>query len=99
MCSEPVCLGLNGSDTSYCNSSPVPQHDTYSCWSSSDRLMSVISGGTAPKPLSIGGSSSGSAGSAGTVITLRAAHLPLSRYHIHTEAERSFRLVTTPTKP
>ena len=28
MCSEPVSTGLNGSLTSYCRSSPVPQHDT-----------------------------------------------------------------------
>src|SRR6266511_4769186 len=99
MCSEPVCLGLNGSETSYCSSWPVPQHDTYSCRSSSDKLMSVMNGGTAPKPLSIGGSSSGSAGSAGTSITLRIAHEPLSRYQTQIEAERSFRLVTAPEKP
>jgi hypothetical protein len=35
--------------TSYCLSSPVPQHDTYSQRSSTDRSMSLIRGGTAPK--------------------------------------------------
>src|SRR5215216_2917727 len=70
---EPVSRGWNGSATSYCLSSPVPQQDTYSQRSSTDRSMSVISGGTAPKGCSAGGSRSWSAGSAGIVISLRAA--------------------------
>ena len=64
--------------------------------------MSVISGGTALKPLSNGGSFSGSAGSAGISITLRTAHLPFlpfSRYHIQIEDERSLRETPTLTKP
>src|SRR5215218_2517506 len=52
---EPVSLGLNGSATSYCLSSPVPQQDTYSQRSSTDRSMSETSGGTAPKGLRAGG--------------------------------------------
>src|SRR5262245_42256107 len=100
---EPVSTGLKGSDTSNCFSSPVPQHETYRNRSSSERLMSVTSGGTAPKPLSSGGRSSAAAGSAGISITLRMRHdayllLP-SRYHTQIDAERSFKLVTTPTKP
>src|SRR5215216_6112818 len=70
---EPVSRGWNGSATSYCLSSPVPQQDTYSQRSSTDRSMSVISGGTAPKGCSAGGSRSWSAGSAGIVISLVAA--------------------------
>src|SRR2546426_8694441 len=42
---EPVCTGWNGSDTSYCKSSPVPQHETYKHRSSRERLMSVTRGG------------------------------------------------------
>ena len=38
--------------------------------------MSVMNGGTAPKPFSMGGSSWGSAGSAGISITFLMAHLP-----------------------
>src|SRR5262245_17257209 len=100
---EPVSTGLNGSETSNCFSSPVPQHDTYRKRSSSERLMSVTSGGTAPKPLRRGGRSSAAAGSAGISMTLRTRHgldlsLP-SRYHVQIDDERSLRLVTTPTKP
>src|SRR5687767_6317313 len=100
---EPVSTGLNGSDTSNCFSSPVPKDDTYRKRSSSDRLMSVTSGGAAPNPLKIGGKSSAAAGSAGTSITLRMRHVPFrlvpSRYHTQTDDDRSFRLVTTPAKP
>src|SRR6478672_334438 len=98
-CTEPVSTGLKGSDTSYCFSSPVPKHDTYRNRSSSERLMSVTSGGTAPNPLSNGGSLSASAGSAGISMTFRILHEPPSRYHAQTDADRSLMLVTTPTKP
>jgi hypothetical protein len=57
--------------------------------------MSVISGGTAAKPCSSGGSASGSAGSGGIVI----AHRSPSRCHAHTEANRSSTQTATPTKP
>ena len=67
----PLSAGLNGSDTSNCFSSPVPQHETYRNRSSRERLMSVTSGGTAPNPLSRGGSCAGSAGSAGISMTFR----------------------------
>src|SRR3712207_8449128 len=73
---EPTSRGAAGSETSYCLSSPVPQQDTYSIRSSTDRSMSVTSGGTAENGLSAGGRSSGSAGSAGGVVTLSA--LPFS---------------------
>src|SRR5256885_17235025 len=69
-CTEPVSLGLNGSLTSYCRNSPVPQQETYRKRSSRLRLMSVTSGGTALNGFSAGGSWSGSAGSGGTPITL-----------------------------
>src|SRR5438270_4606140 len=61
--------------------------------------MSLTGGGTAPNGLSAGGSVSGSAGSAGMVITLSARQLPSWRLHRHTEADRSSVLTTTPTKP
>src|SRR5215831_3120215 len=97
---DPVSTGLNGSDTSYCFSSPVPKHETYRNRSSSDRLMSVTSGGTALKPLSNGGRSSADAPSAGisiTFLTCQAASLPEpSRNQTQIDEERSFRLVTTP---
>src|SRR5215472_19374352 len=96
---EPVSRGRNGSVTSYCLSSPVPKHDTYSQRSSTDRLMSVISGGAAPKGFSAGGRSSGLAGSAGTVMTLQAAQRSPSLYHSHTDADRSSTLITTPANP
>ena len=93
---EPVSRGLNGSATSYCLSSPVPQQDTYSQRSSTDRSMSEISGGTAPNGFSAGGRSSGSAGSAGMVMTLRTAQRSPSRCHSHTDPDRSSTLMTTP---
>ena len=96
---EPVSRGWKMSLTSYCLSSPVPQQDTYSQRSSTDRSMSDTSGGTAPNGWSDGGRSSGSAGSAGMVITLRTAHRPPSRCHSHTEPDRSSALITTPTNP
>jgi hypothetical protein len=68
-CTDPVSRGWNGSATSYCLSSPVPQQDTYSQRSSTDRSMSETRGGTAPNGLRAGGSRSGSAGSAGMVTT------------------------------
>src|SRR6185312_15555449 len=54
--------------------------------------MSVTSGGTAPNGLRAGGSASGSAGSAGIVITLSARQLPLSRLHRQTAAEHGERI-------
>src|SRR5262245_36489 len=98
-CTDPVNCGLNGSDTSYCRSSPVPQHETYNWRSSSDRLMSVTSGGTALKPLSSGGRSDASAGSAGMSSTLVTAHAPPSRCHTQIDDDRSLSDTTTPTKP
>src|SRR5690242_1279270 len=96
---EPTCLGENGSLTSYCLSSPVPQHDTYRNRSSSDRSMSLMSGGTALNGLSAGGSTPSSAGSAGMVIVFFALNVPLSRYHVQTDPDRSAVLITTPAKP
>ena len=61
--------------------------------------MSETSGGTAPNGFSAGGRSSGSAGSAGIVITFWTAQRSPSRCHIHTDADRSSTLITTPTKP
>ena len=61
--------------------------------------MSVTSGGTALKGLSAGGSTEGSAGSAGISITFLIDHSSPVRFHIHTEAERSLVEMTTPTKP
>src|SRR5215467_16390540 len=95
----PVSLGLNGSDTSYCCKSPVPQQTTYRKRSSIDKSMSVTSGGHALKPLSTGGSRSGSAGSAGIVMIFLTAHLPPSRYQVQIDDDRSFRLMTQFTKP
>ena len=94
-----ISRGWNGSLTSYCLSSPVPQQDTYSQWSSTDRSMSETSGGTAPNGCRAGGRSSASAGSAGMVITLSIAHLSPLGCHSHTDADRSSTLMTTPTKP
>src|SRR5215472_6883945 len=68
MFTEPINLGLNGSDTSYCWNSPVPQHETYRNRSSSERLMSVTNGGAALNCFRAGGSDAGSAGSAGISI-------------------------------
>ena len=96
---RPVSFGLKGSDTSYWMKSPVPQHETYSCWSSSERLMSVTSGGTAPKPFSSSGSWSASAGSAGISITFLIDQSAPSRCHSQTEADRSSTDTTTPTNP
>ena len=70
--------------------------------------MSVTSGATALKPCRIGGSFSGSAGSAGISITFLIAHLPLpafapflpsSRCHSQIDEDRSLSETTTPTKP
>src|SRR6266498_2993731 len=96
---EPASRGLDGSLTSYCLSSPVPQQETYSQRSSTDRSMSETSGGTAPKGCSAGGRSSGSAGWAGMVTTLRTAQRSPSWCHSHTDPDRSSTLMTTPTKP
>src|SRR5438874_10771812 len=96
---EPVFFGLNGSDTSYCRNSPVPQQETYRKLSSSDKLMSVTNGGTALKSLSIGGNFSGSAGSAGISITFFKSHVPLLRCQSQTDADKSLSETTTPTKP
>src|SRR5215467_7958137 len=85
--------------------SPVPQHETYRYLSSSDKLMSVTNGGTAPNPFKKGGSSSASAGSAGISITFFTAHpapfpfRPFSRYQTQMDADRSFNETTTPRKP
>src|SRR5688500_15745743 len=105
---EPTCLGLKGSVTSYWRNSPVPQHETYRYRSSSDRLMSVTRGATALKPWRIGGSFAGSAGWAGISITLVIAHAPSDpfgplapafRCHSQIDADRSFSERTTPAKP
>src|SRR5439155_15948161 len=99
MRTDPDFFGLNGSDTSYCNISPVPQQEMYRNLSSSDKLMSDMSGGTALKSLSIGGSFSGSAGSAGTSITFFKSQALLLRCQSQTDADKSFSETTTPTKP
>src|SRR5258706_12850987 len=65
ICTEPVFFGCNGSETSYWRNSPVPKQETYKKRSSSDRLISVISGGTALNPCKSGGNVAGSAGLAG----------------------------------
>jgi hypothetical protein len=57
------------------------------------------SGGTAPNGLRAGGSRSGSAGSAGMLITLRAVQRSPSWCHSQMDPERSSTLITTPTKP
>src|SRR6476659_7314615 len=98
-CTDPVFRGWKGSETSYCRNSPVPQQETYRKRSSSERLMSVTNGGTALKPCRIGGRLAGSAGSAGISITFLIPHLPLSRYQIQIDAERSFSETTTPANP
>jgi hypothetical protein len=95
-----VSRGARGFVTSNRLSSPVPQHETNRERSSTLSAMSVTSGGTAPNGLSRSGSWSGSAGWAGIVMTFSAATRPSSpRFHSHTEAERSWVFVTTPTKP
>src|SRR6266705_5981947 len=99
MRTEPVFLGLNGSETSYCKNSPVPQQEMYRNLSSNDKLMSVTSGGTALKSLSIGGSFSGSAASAGISMTFFKSHAPLPRCHSQIEADKSLTETTTLTKP
>ena len=96
---EPVSCALKGSETSYWRNSPVPQQDTYRNRSSSDRLISVTSGGTTPRSFSMGGKMAGSAGSAGTSITLRMAHCSPSLCQTQTALERFCKLTTTPTKP
>src|SRR3954470_1896231 len=62
---DPVSRGWKTSLTSNCFSSPVPQQDTYSQRSSTDRSMSETSGGTAPNGWSAGGRAAGSAGAGG----------------------------------
>src|SRR3974390_3278455 len=94
----PVSLGLNGSDTSYCCRSPVPQQATYRNRSSIDRSISVTSGGTALKPFSMGGRTSASAVSAGMSMIFLTAHFSPSRYHVQMEDDRSFKLITQLTK-
>src|SRR5881227_229316 len=79
--------------------SPVPQQETYRNLSSSDKLMSVTSGGTALKSLSMGGNFPGSAGSAGISITFFKSHVPLLRCQSQTDADKSLIEITTPTKP
>jgi hypothetical protein len=65
--------------------------------------MSVTSGGTAAKPLRVGGNCAGSAASAGMSMTFFTFQvrppLPASRYHIQIDDDRSLREITTPTKP
>src|SRR5207237_1806854 len=61
--------------------------------------MSVMIGGTAAKGFSAGGSRSGSAGSAGIVITFSALQSSPSRNQRHTEPDKSSVEITTPTKP
>src|ERR1051325_2765753 len=60
--------------------------------------MSVMSGGTAPKPLSSGGSLAGSAATAGMVIVFSTAQRSPSRYQVQIEADRLATLTTTPRK-
>src|SRR5215207_10585818 len=84
---DPTSFGFAGSDTSNCFISPVPQQDTYRNLSSTERSMSVMSGGTAPKGFRAGGSRSASAGSAGTVMTFSTFHSSPSRNQRQTEAE------------
>src|SRR4051812_46919732 len=98
MRTEPASVGLRGSETSYCRSSPVPQHATYRKRSSSDRSMSVTSGGTAPKPLSSGGRSSAGVGSAGIVMVFSMWNLPSSRHQVQIEPSRLVVSTTTPTR-
>src|SRR5205085_6548285 len=59
-----------------------------------ERSMSVTSGGTAPKPLSTGGSNSASAGSAGMEMIFFTAHLSPSRYQVQIDDDKSFKLMT-----
>ena len=97
--SVPVSFGLNGSDTSYCRRSPVPQHEMYRYRSSTDRSISVTSGGQALKPLSMGGNRAGSAASAGMSITFVTAHCSPSRCQTLIDDDRSLRPSTQLTKP
>src|SRR5262249_31125315 len=100
---HPVSLGLNGSETSYCRSSPVPQQETYRKRSSSERFRSVTNGRTALTPLRIGGGWSGAAGWGGISKPLRFFPEPLpspsSRCHSQIDDDRSLSEITTPTKP
>src|ERR1700733_8240075 len=105
-CTEPINLGLNGSETSYWRISPVPQQEAYRNRSSTERLISVSSGGTALKPCNSGGSWLASAGSARISMTFFISNfpfdpplLPFARCHTQIELERSFKDTTTPTKP
>src|SRR5208282_3969757 len=106
-CTDPINLGLNGSETSYWRISPVPQQEAYRKRSSTERLISVSSGGTALKPCNSGGNWLGSAGSAGISMTFFTSNFPLEppfdppsgRCHNQIELERSFSDTTTPTKP
>ena len=68
--------------------------------SSTDRAMSVTSGGTAPNGCSAGGSCSVSAASGAIVITFFAATPPLpSGCQSQIDADRSAVETTTPTNP
>src|SRR5256886_15720172 len=80
-CTEPASLGLCGSLTSYCFSSPVPKHDTYSQRSSTDRSMSLTSGGSAPAGLGAGGGPLAVAGSAGGPVLLVLPSQPVAGLH------------------
>src|SRR5512138_1930396 len=95
----PVSFGSNGLDTSYWRISPVPQQETYRNRSSSDRSISVTSGGTALNGWSAGGRSAGSAGSAGISMTFFTCQDPLSWYQVQIELDRSVVLMTTLAKP
>ena len=61
--------------------------------------MSVMIGGTAAKGFNAAGSRSGSAGSAGILMTFSAFHSSPSRNQRHTEPDRSSVEITTPTNP
>src|ERR1700690_1011992 len=103
-CTEPINLGLNGSETSYWRISPVPQQEAYRNRSSTERLMSVSNGGTALNPCRSGGSWLASAGSAGISMTFFTSNFPFdpflfARCHSQMELERSLSDVTTPTNP
>src|SRR5438094_9706403 len=98
MRTEPVFFGLNGSETSYCKNSPVPQQETYKNLSSSDKSMSDTSGGTALKSLSIGGNFSGSAGFSGISRNFLSSHRPLFLLEIQTDPVKAFSDTNSPPK-
>ena len=95
---EPVSRGRKMSVTSYCLNSPLPHRHK-------ERAVVHRQGDVGdqrrhrPDGLSAGGSRSGSAGSAGMVTTLVAAHRSPSRRQKKTDPDRSSTPMTTPTNP